>query len=53
MEIKTDPTQPDLTVSPIDFAQALYQLIKEEGISNRTEIQASDWRCLIELNKLD
>jgi glycerophosphoryl diester phosphodiesterase len=53
VEIKTDPTKPELTVAPKEFAQALYQLITEEGISNRTEIQASDWRCLIELNKLD
>jgi glycerophosphoryl diester phosphodiesterase len=31
----------------------LYQLITEEDIGDRTEIQAFDWRCLIELNKLD
>ncbi len=53
VEIKTDPTRPELTASPRDFARALYQLITEEGIGNRTEIQAFDWRCLIELNKLD
>jgi glycerophosphoryl diester phosphodiesterase len=53
IEIKNDPTQPELTASPKEFAQALYQLITEEGIGNRTEIQAYDWRCLIELNKLD
>src|SRR5512139_1290919 len=45
IEIKTDPTKPELTASPKDFAQALYQLIIEEGIANRTEIQAFDWRC--------
>ena len=53
IEIKNDPTQPELTASPKEFAQALYQLITEEGIGNRTEIQAYDWRCLIELHKLD
>jgi glycerophosphoryl diester phosphodiesterase len=53
IEIKNDPTQPELTASPKDFAQALYQLIREEDIGNRTEIQAFDWRCLIELHKLD
>jgi len=53
IEIKNDPTQRELTVSPRDFALALYQLIKEEDIGNRTEIHAFDWRCLIELNKLD
>jgi len=53
MEIKNDPTQPELTASPKELAQALYQLITEEGIVDRTEIQAYDWRCLVELHKLD
>jgi glycerophosphoryl diester phosphodiesterase len=53
IEIKNDPTQPELTASPKDFAKALYQLIREENIGERTEIQAFDWRCLIELKKLD
>jgi glycerophosphoryl diester phosphodiesterase len=53
IEIKNDPTQPELTASPREFAIALYHLIKEEDIANRTEIHAFDWRCLIELNKLD
>ena len=53
IEIKNDPTQPELTASPKKFAAALYKLMKEEKIINRTEIQAFDWCCLIELNKLD
>jgi glycerophosphoryl diester phosphodiesterase len=53
IEIKNDPTQPELTASPKEFAKALYKLIKEENIGNRTEIQAFDWRCLTELSKLD
>jgi glycerophosphoryl diester phosphodiesterase len=53
VEIKNDPTQPELAASPKDFARALYQLITEEDIGDRTEIQAFDWSCLIELNKLD
>ncbi len=53
IEIKNDPTQPELTASPKEFAQALHQLITEEDIGDRTEIHAFDWRCLIELNKLD
>ena len=48
IEIKNDPTQPELTASPKDFAKALYQLITQEDIGDRTEIQAYDWRCLIE-----
>jgi glycerophosphoryl diester phosphodiesterase len=53
IEIKNDPTQPELTASPKEFAIALYQVIKEEDIGNRAEIHAFDWRCLIELKKLD
>lgn len=53
IEIKNDPTKPELTASAKEFAQALYQLIMEEAIGDRTEIQAFDWRCLIELNKMD
>jgi glycerophosphoryl diester phosphodiesterase len=53
IEIKNDPTQPELTASPQEFAKALYQLMTEENISDRTEIQAFDWRCLVEINKLD
>jgi glycerophosphoryl diester phosphodiesterase len=53
IEIKNDPTQPELTASPYEFAHALYRLITEEGIGDRTEVQAYDWRCLVELNKLD
>jgi glycerophosphoryl diester phosphodiesterase len=53
IEIKNDPTQPELTASPYEFAHALYRLITEEGIGDRTEVQAYDWRCLVELNRLN
>jgi glycerophosphoryl diester phosphodiesterase len=53
IEIKTDPTQPALTATPKELARALYGLITEESIADRTEVQAYDWRCLIELKALD
>lgn len=53
IEIKNDPTKPQLTVSPKEFAETLYKFMKEEDIIDRTEVQAFDWQCLIELNKLD
>lgn len=53
IEIKTNPTLPDDTATPEKFAMALYGLMQSENIINRTEVQAFDWRCLIELNKLD
>lgn len=53
IEIKNDPTKPQLTVSPKEFAETLYKFMKEEDIIDRTEVQAFDWQCLVELNKLD
>lgn len=53
IEIKTDPNHPELTATPKQFAKAVYTFLKEADILNRTEVQAFDWRCLIELNKLD
>ena len=53
IEIKNDPTQPQLTVSPIKYADALYKLLKQEGVINRTEVQAYDFRALQRLQQLD
>ena len=53
IEIKNDPTKPEMTVSPKEFAVVLYKLMKDEEIIDCTEVQAFDWRCLVELNKLD
>ena len=53
VEIKNDPTKPKMSATPAEYAEALYKLLKEEDILNRTEIQAFDWKCLIALQKLD
>ena len=53
IEIKNDPTKPELTPSPQELASSLYALLKEKNILDCSEIQAFDWRCLIELNKID
>lgn len=53
IEIKNNPEMPDMSATPTEYAEALYELLKEEGVLNRTEIQAFDWRCLIALQKLD
>ena len=52
-EIKNDPSKPQLTVSPYEFAAAVSKFIEEKGIIDRTEVQAFDWQCLIELKKLN
>ena len=53
IEMKTDPSHPEYSPDPKAFAQALYRVLKEEGIIGRAEIQAFDWRCLFELRQLD
>lgn len=53
IEIKNDPTQPQWTVTPKEFAADLYQLLVSNGLVERVEIQAFDWNCLYELQKLD
>lgn len=53
IEMKTDPTRPDLSADPKAFAEALYRVMKEEKIFSRSEIQAFDFRCLTELQKID
>jgi glycerophosphoryl diester phosphodiesterase len=52
LEMKTHPQHPDWTCSPRQFATALHRLLVEEGILDNVEIQAFDWNCLLELQKL-
>jgi len=53
IEMKTDPARPDYSPPPDAFAAAVYQVLKEEGIIDRVEVHAFDFRCLYELQKLD
>ena len=53
IEIKTDCGHPGWTASPRTFAEKLYAIMKKENIIDDTEVQAFDWRCLAELQKLD
>ena len=51
LEMKTDPTHPEMSPDAKVFAQALYRIMDEENIVDRCEIQAFDFRCLQELQK--
>ena len=53
IEMKTDPLRPDYSPPPEAFAAALYKVLKEEGILDRVEVHAFDFKCLYELQKLD
>jgi glycerophosphoryl diester phosphodiesterase len=53
IEMKTDPAHPEYSEDAATFAKALYKILKDEKIMNRAEIQAFDFKCLQELNKLN
>jgi len=52
IEIKTDPTKPDLTVDPVRFAQLAVKAIRLGKAGGRSTIQSFDWRGLIEARRL-
>jgi glycerophosphoryl diester phosphodiesterase len=52
IEIKTDPTKPDLTVDPVRFAQLAVDAIRLGKAGGRSTIQSFDWRGLIEARRL-
>jgi glycerophosphoryl diester phosphodiesterase len=52
IEIKTDPTKPELTVDPDRFAQLAVDAIRLGKAGGRSTIQSFDWRGLIEARRL-
>lgn len=53
IEIKTDPEHDNWTFSPKEFATAIYQVLREENVIDRAELQAFDFRVLKELRSID
>ena len=52
VETKIDPTQPEQTATPEEFAIALIEVIRDAGMASRTTIQSFDWRTLVLVRKL-
>jgi glycerophosphoryl diester phosphodiesterase len=52
IEIKTDPTKPDLTVDPARFAQLAVDAIRAGKAAGRTTLQSFDWRALLDVRRL-
>jgi glycerophosphoryl diester phosphodiesterase len=52
IEIKTDPTTPDLTLAPEPFAELVVKAVREAGAGDRTTIQSFDWRGLLAARRL-
>ena len=53
IEIKTNPAHPHLSATPEKLATAVATLLKKTNITQRTEVQAFDYRCLLELRQLN
>lgn len=53
IEIKTNPEHPKWTASPEKFAKAIADIITKEDVIENTEVQAFDYRCLLELQKIN
>ena len=52
IEIKTNPTNPDLTVDPTRFARLAVDAIRKGQAAGRSTIQSFDWRGLLEVKAL-
>ena len=53
IEIKTDPYQPKLSYSAKEMANALYQVLRQTGMTHNVEVQAFEWQALVDLHKLN
>jgi glycerophosphoryl diester phosphodiesterase len=53
MEIKTDPTQPQLTADVPSFARAVVDLLHREKIADRVTVESFDLRALMAVKRLD
>lgn len=52
IELKTDPTKPDLTPDPARFARLAVDAIRQGKGQDRSTLQSFDWRGLIEARRL-
>ena len=52
VETKISPLEPDLTPAPEAFAQAVIEVLRTEGVAERSTIQSFDWRTLRAANAI-
>ena len=52
VEIKSDPTRPELSLEPEPFARAVLEEIRRAGMLRRVTIQSFDWRPLEVVHRL-
>ncbi len=47
IEIKSDPSRPELTLAPEPYARAVVAEIRRAGMQRRSTIQSFDWRSVV------
>ncbi|KZD12809.1 glycerophosphodiester phosphodiesterase [Oceanibaculum pacificum] len=52
IEVKVDPTRPELTAERADFTQAAVKEIERLGIADRTTLQSFDWAVLMQAQQI-
>lgn len=52
IETKIDPTKPNNTVAPPEFAKLVVDAVRLGKVASRVSIQSFDWRTLVESRKL-
>ncbi len=53
LEVKTDPTQPHVSISPNEFMSTLNALLEDNQIASRVEVHSFDWRNMLQLQVLN
>jgi glycerophosphoryl diester phosphodiesterase len=53
IEIKTDPSLPDISSRAEDMAIAVNKILTKTHMVDQTEVQAYEWKALIQLQKLN
>lgn len=53
IELKDDPDYPEQGYAPDQMARAVARILQDKGVVNRTEVQAFNWQCLLELQKIN
>jgi glycerophosphoryl diester phosphodiesterase len=52
IEIKTDPTRPDIAPDPATFTRLAVQAVRAGKAAGRTTLQSFDWRALLDARRL-
>ena len=52
IETKITPMAPEETAGPVEFARAVVEVLRTEGMLDRANLQSFDWRVLHEARKL-